>query len=718
MYNNNNNNNNKNSAAPSQLDFLSPLTFIPKLGPKRVAALEAAGIKNVGDLLRYYPVKYIDRSKVIDIKDIVNNNDNIDIDSTDKDGKITVIGIVDTVRREFYGRPKFRVTLKGGCGGALDAFWYIRAMKIGVGERLMLTGRVTANKSGRPLMIHPVLEKLTDGVAHRPILAVYTIREPMRDAGVNQKLLRGSIEWALGQVGSYPQLLPEVIEKGKGFPPLRDCLRQVHLPDDLAGLDAYRARLKYEELYRIALDLRWVRKKFALPGYAMSPGDLADRLRAALPFKLTESQEAAVRVLHGDSARPARMHRLLQGDVGSGKTVTALFAALPALNSGRQVAWMAPTDVLAKQTKAAVEKYLDLLGIRVGYVGAGDAPEKRRTLGELASGALRFVVGTHALFMPSVRFCNLGMVIIDEQHKFGAEQRLKLQEKGPASDFLLMSATPIPQTLAKTLYGDLDAVEIGSRPNRAPVSTRIVPEGRRAGMEGFILERIEAGGRAFYIVPRIDQQPADDTPDDEDGASKGGRAAGASAPLGDCGGDGPVKTVDSVAEALGRGPLSSAPIHKLHGRMSPDERDAAIRAFRDGPPGVLVSTTIVEVGVDVADAAVAVIENPELFGLAQLHQLRGRVGRGEADSYCFLLPGADACRDERVMKRLKFLCGCSDGFKIAEWDLRNRGPGDAAGYRQSGWDDLLAADILEDAGMFIGILAEMDILFAKSENGA
>jgi len=697
---------NKNRIAASQLDFLSPLSFIPKLGPKRVAALGEVGIKNVGDLLRYYPVKYIDRSNVVDIKDIgtVNNNNNNGINNvhdvnTKQNDIITVIGTVTAARHDFYGkRPKFRVTLQGDGGGTLDAFWYIRWMKIKVGERLMLTGKAEVNKGGRAVMIHPILEKLTDDADIKPILAVYTIREPMREAGVKQTILRYSIEWALDKVSGYPLVLPDVIEKRKGFPPLGDCLRQVHLPDDLNGLDVYKARLKYEELYLLALNLRWNRKKFALPGFAMPPGDLADRLRAALPFTLTESQEAAIRVLYDDAARPTRMHRLLQGDVGSGKTVTALFAALPALNTGRQVAWMAPTDVLARQTVSAVEKYLGGLGIRVGYVGAGDGPEKRRALVDLASGALRFAVGTHALFMPSVKFRNLGMVIIDEQHKFGAAQRLKLQEKGPSSDFLLMSATPIPQTLAKTLYGDLDVVSIGSRPSRAPLSTRVVPEGRRADMEGFILERIKSGSRAFYVVPRIDQQPNDD--DDESGD-----------------GDHPqktlLKTVDGVAEALKKGPLSSVPIHTLHGRMSSEERDAAVSAFKDGPPGVLVSTTIVEVGIDVTDAAVMVIENPEFFGLAQLHQIRGRVGRGSADSYCFLMPGADAYQNERTMERLKFLCGCSDGFEIAEWDLRNRGPGDAAGYKQSGWDGLSAADILEDAGTFMEILSEMDILFAK-----
>jgi ATP-dependent DNA helicase RecG len=687
---------------PPQLDFLSPISNIPRLGPKRVAALESVGIKRVGDLLNYYPVRYIDRSKTVEIEDMCNADKRVAGQARDDAGvaadnaPVTVTGVVSAARTEYFGRPKFRVTLKGGGGAELDALWYIRGMKIAAGERLMLTGPVLAGR-GRPLMIHPVIEKLSGDDAPRPILAVYALRGALREAGVNQKLLRRCVEWALGKIesGNYPRLLPESIEKRKNFPPLRDCLLRIHLPDDLSSLDMYRARLKYEELYRLALDLRWNRRKFALPGYAMLPGGLVARLRGELPFALTESQEAAVAALHADAARPARMHRLLQGDVGSGKTVTALFAALPALNSGRQVAWMAPTEVLARQTESVIRKYLCGLGIRVEYLGAGNTPDKRRTLSELASGELRFVVGTHALFMPSVNFSNLGMVIIDEQHKFGAAQRLRLHDKGPASDVLLMSATPIPQTLAKTLYGDLDAVEIASRPGLPPVSTRIVPEGKRAGMEGFILERVKAGERAFCVVPRIEEQQ-DDGDDEEEGAP-------------------PLKTVESVAERLKSGPLSAVPIRTLHGRMPPDERDAAISAFKDGPPGVLVSTAIVEVGVDVPDATVMVVENPELFGLAQLHQIRGRVGRGAAPSYCFLLPGSTACKDERTMARLKFICGCSDGFKIAEHDLRARGPGDAAGYRQSGWDGLLAADIMEDSEMFREILTEIDELFQNSQ---
>jgi ATP-dependent DNA helicase RecG len=662
--------------------------------------LDASGIKTIGDLFYYFPAKYIDRSTRVNIADAGNFGD----------AAVTVLGKVEKARAEYFGRARYRITLRDESGGEIDAVWYIRSMKIEAGETLLLTGKVF-NSNKKLSMYHPALEKIpqnTEDMSIAPILAVYSIREPMREVGITQNLLRKAVEWAFKNVEQYPEVLPAAIEKNHDFPPFEKCLRAIHLPDDLSTLDRYRERLKYEELYKLALNLRWNRKKFALPGHVMTTGELDAKLRALLPFTLTESQERAVKILHGDAAKPERMHRLLQGDVGSGKTVTALMAALPALNRGRQVVWMAPTEALAKQTMSVVEKYMDGLGFKTGYVGAGDSPEKRETLRGLATGELRFVVGTHALFMPSVKFGNLGMVIIDEQHKFGAAQRLKLQEKGPSSDFLLMSATPIPQTLAKTLYGDLDIVEIASRPGRAPVSTHIVPDGKRAGMENFILEQIESGNRIFYVAPRIERQEEDEPEDNEGACHKSSRG----------GGNPPIKTVDYVAEKLRQGPLSSVPIHKLHGQMSHNEREETVNVFRNGLPGVLVATTIIEVGIDVPDATVMVIENPEFFGLAQLHQIRGRVGRGEAPSYCFLLPGTDiagsdtgAPQNESALERLKFLCSCHDGFKIAEWDLRNRGPGDTAGFRQSGWDDLALADILEDAEMFRGILEETERLF-------
>jgi len=679
--------------APSQLDFITPLRAIPKLGPKRQSAMDAAGIKNIGDLFHYYPSKYIDRSVRTAIKNARNFGESA----------VTVRGTVKKVYVDYWRKARYRVLVSDEIG-ELEALWYYRSMKVAVGDILVLTGKVSESH-GKSMMFHPVFERVTPKTETRPILSMYSIKEPMREAGISQKMLRGWVEWAIQNVGNYPQVLPSAIENRHNFPPMKECLRQIHLPDDLAGLDKYKKRLKYEELYKLALNLRWNRRKFALPGRAMTAGKLDAKTRAILPFTLTDSQEQAIKILYDDASKPTRMHRLLQGDVGSGKTITAFMAALPALNSGRQVAWMAPTEILARQTKSVVEKYLDKLGFRVEYFGAGDMREKREIRNELASGELRFVVGTHALFMPSVEFLDLGMVIIDEQHKFGAAQRLKLQEKGPSSDFLLMSATPIPQTLAKTLYGDLDVVEIMSRPERVPVSTHIVPDSKRADMEKFILGQIRDGARVFYVVPRIDS--TDDTGGDDDEAEE--KPAGKSKGISHINTDSSIKTVDSAADMLMAGPLSAVPIHRLHGQMPHHERESAINAFRNGEPGILVATTIVEVGVDISDATVMFIENPEYFGLAQLHQIRGRVGRSDKQSYCFLLPGAE--QNDSTIERLKFLCGCADGFKIAEWDLRNRGPGESAGNRQSGWDDLKSADILEDADMFREIMRETENLF-------
>jgi len=664
------------TAEISRLDFLSGLRSVPGLGPKRLAALEDAGLKTIGDLLYYYPVKYIDRSKQIALKDVSKFGDDV----------VTVSGIVERARIEPGRKLRFRIMIRDDDGATLEAIWFAGALyqskSIKAGDCLVLTGKI--NHHVKEQMVHPLVEKVTENWSISPVLSVYSIKDVMREAGVNQKLLHKSIAWIFKNIHNFPQVLTAAIEQKHAFPALKDCLYNIHLPKDVSSLDKYWARLKYEELYKLALTLRWNKRKFALPGYSMSAGDLYDKMRACLPFTLTGSQEKAIAVLHGDAAKPARMHRLLQGDVGSGKTVTALLAALPALNSGYQVAWMAPTEVLAKQTYMVIEKYLHQLGISVGYIGAGSSPQKAQNLKMLASGELKFAIGTHALFMPSVRFDKLGMIVIDEQHKFGASQRLALQEKGPQSDFLLMSATPIPQTLAQTLYSDLDTVEIRTPSNRTPISTHIVPDGKRADMEIFLLEQIQNGSRVFYVVPRIEQD--DEAPDEST-----------------------LKTVDSVADKLKKGALSKVPVTRLHGQMSSDKRDEAVNTFKNGAPGIMVSTTIVEVGVDISDAAVMVIENPEIFGLAQLHQIRGRVGRGEKRSYCFLLPGSTL--NENSMKRLKFLKECHDGFELAEWDLRNRGPGDVCGSRQSGWDDLKCADILKDAKLFCEILREINTIF-------
>jgi ATP-dependent DNA helicase RecG len=671
------------SSSSQQIDFLSPLSIVEGFGPRRVTALRESGIETVGDLLYWFPRRYIDRSTVVPlarIGDYVNKT-------------CTVAGTVEKAHVERGRRGRLRALLTDGTG-SIELLWFagipIFRNILAPGTRVLVTGRVSAYT--RLQMVHPMVERLSESGEHaapRPFLPLYPVTEAMRDAGVNHRLLARAAAWVFRNVTRYPHVLPAPIEQKRRFPALEVCLREIHLPTDPAKIDEYKMRLRYEELFRLALTLRWSRRKFALPGRPMAAGDLPQRFRKQLPFSLTEEQEKAIRVLYDDAASERRMHRLLQGDVGSGKTVAAFFACFPALASGLQAAWLAPTEVLAVQTHRLVESWLAPLGFSAELLMSGiPAPDKRRICAGLDKGTVRFVVGTHALLQPSVRFKKLGMIVIDEQHKFGAAQRLALQEKDVASDFLLMSATPIPQTLAKTLYGDLDVVTILKSPQgRQPVATHCVAESKRVDMERFVLGEIrERGGAAYWVVPRIEQ--------DEDA--------------------GTVADAETTLAELEKKTFAGVPCGCLHGRMTSAEKERVMRSFAAGDIKLLVSTTVVEVGVDVAHATIMVIENAERFGMAQLHQLRGRVGRGSEKSYCFLLTPANA--DDDTLRRLNFFCGHHDGFKIAEADLELRGPGEVAGFRQTGWEDLKLADIVRDAELFREIQEEIEAAQAKQES--
>ncbi|MBN2188804.1 MAG: ATP-dependent DNA helicase RecG [Chitinispirillaceae bacterium] len=656
-----------------QVDFLSPLSMVGGLGPKRVAALRESGLATAGDLLYHFPRRYLDRSLIVPLKDIGGH-----INQT-----CTVSGTVEKARIERGRRPRLRALLSDGTG-SLELLWFagipVYRNMLTPGTEILVTGKVSAYRHIQ--MVHPMIERKTGGGV-RPYLPLYSISDPMREAGISHRLLSKAVQSLLGSMARFPQAVPEAIEKKRGFPPLEQCLREIHLPSDLSKLDGFLYRMRYEELFRLALTLRWSRRKFALPGRAMLPGELDGRFRRGLPFVLTEEQEKAVRTLYADAASGRRMHRLLQGDVGSGKTLVAFFAAFPALACGRQVAWLAPTEVLAMQTFGLVSSWLSKLGFRAELLKGGIAAgERRRVLDGLASGEARFVVGTHALLEPQVKFRQLGMIVIDEQHKFGAAQRLAMQEKDTASDFLLMSATPIPQTLAKTLYGDLDIVTIlKPPPGRHPVETFCVPESKRGDMERFVLKEIrERGAAVYYVVPRIEHDESLET----------------------------MRDAETAYAELSKGAFAGIPCGCIHGRMSGDEKERVMKSFTDGGIKLLVSTTVVEVGVDVPHATVMVIENAERFGMAQLHQLRGRVGRGSEKSYCFLLTPSGS--DSATAERLSFFSRNHDGFRISEMDLTLRGPGEVAGFRQTGWEDLRLADIVRDAGLFRQIQEEIDAL--------
>jgi ATP-dependent DNA helicase RecG len=670
----------------TRLDFLSPVSAIAGLGEKRVAALAEADILTVGDLLHRFPRRYIDRSKVTPVAECKNL----------VGASVNIIATITAARVERGRRPRLRIRLTDD-SGSMEALWFagvgfLRKTLVS-GQRVLCTG-VPSIHTGLQ-MIHPAVERIGEGAAAPAILylPVYPLTLAMQEAGIHQKLMQKIVLWALDNIRHYPQVLPRSVESKRAFPPLEKCYREMHVPSDPSGLETFRARLVYEELYRLAITLRWSKRKFALPGRSIKPGALYAKAAAALPFTLTPDQEKAVAALHADAAATTRMHRLLQGDVGSGKTVVAFLACLPALGEGLQAAWLAPTEILARQAHATLSRWLTGLGIVPEILLGQSGPEDRRRIRTgLASGGTRFVVGTHALLSPEVKFSKLGMIVIDEQHKFGARQRLTLAEKDPAADLLVMSATPIPQTLAKTLYGDLDIVSIQSAPaGRLPVSTHLVPESKRGDMERFILKEIrEKNGQVLYIAPRIDG-------DDEPGGEE-------------------IKDVRSVFEALKTGPLSSVEMGLVHGAMDPADRERSMRRFSSGQVKILVSTTIVEVGIDVPDATVLVVENAERFGLSQLHQLRGRVGRSSKKSYCFLLANAEDGSPAHA--RLAYLCTHHNGFEIAEQDLLMRGPGEVSGFRQSGWEDLVLADMLRDAGLFREIQNDLDTLFAGSARKA
>lgn len=664
-------------SASALLDFLSPVSDIPGLGPKRVEALYESGIQRIGDLLYFFPKNYIDRSIITPISSIGKHCEKT----------CTICATIKRVRFEPGRHSRFRALVEDG-SGQLELLWFqggnLYRKSLQVGSKFLITGKVSLYNHYQ--MAHPNLEAIKDGseTVNIKFLPQYPLTLSMREVGIQQRLISKMIKWVLDNLKHYPCVLPQSIEKKKGFPSLNLCLKEIHFPSSLDNLEQYKTRIKYEELYKTAVVLKFSRKKFTLPGRSMEPGNLPGQFTGELPFELTCDQKQAIDILYSDARSPRRMHRLLQGDVGSGKTLVAFYSCFPALNNQFQIAWLAPTEVLARQTWNLLSVWLEKLGFKAALlIGAMKLSEKQEILKNIVSGSILFVIGTHALLQSSVKFKSLGMVVIDEQHKFGVQQRLSLLEKDPSCDYLLMSATPIPQSLAMTLYGDLEIVTIEKGPSgRFPVSTHIVPETKRGDMELFIAEQLKNSSvRAYYVVPRIENDDSDE-------------------PM--------LKDVMSIFSQLTGNCFADIPSGFIHGRMHCEEKQCIMNDFSNGKIKLLVSTSVIEVGIDVSEATIIVIENAERFGLAQLHQLRGRVGRGCNKSYCFLLVSNNA--DDIARKRLSLFCKNHDGFKIAEQDLQYRGPGEFSGFRQSGWGDLRMADIISDIDLFKEIQSELELI--------
>lgn len=635
----------------------TPVTYLKGVGPSRAVALRRLGIVTAGDLLYHIPHRYEDATTIASIASLETGMQGTVV------GRVVSKGVIPTRK----GLRIFQAVLADGTG-MIEVSWPGQPFldrTIRKGDTLLVTGSVRFFH-GRQLQPREFINlgDEENETAQGRVLSVYPATEGMSFKSI-RSIVDAHIDELLPLVSEY---LPSALLARAGVPSIGEALRMVHRPATLAEATAGRARLAFEELLfvhvlqqRAKALARETRRGITF----VNRRDLTTRAKAALPYELTGAQIRALREIVADMTSGHRMHRLLQGDVGSGKTIVAVFAALLALENDYQAAIMVPTELLAEQHARTMQLLLAPVGVEPVLVTGGLPGKTRRAIAaRLAAGTPTLVIGTHALVQEATTFGRLGLVAIDEQHRFGVEQRKALGAKGDAPDVLLMTATPIPRSLALTVYGDLDLSVLDERPpGRLPVMTVIRAEAARDRVMAFIDGEIGKGRQGYIVYPVIDESEKTD-----------------------------LKAATTMFEALVAGSLRGRRVELLHGRIAPAERDAIMRRFRDGQVDVLVTTTVIEVGIDVPNATVMIVEHPERFGLSQLHQLRGRVGRGADASYCILLGdvGPDAAG------RLHIFAGTEDGFEIARADLELRGMGDLFGDRQSGVPMFRVADPIRD----------------------
>jgi ATP-dependent DNA helicase RecG len=625
--------------------------------------LAKKGLTTVEDALFFIPIRHEDRTRLTPFREL-------------RAGDVhTCSGvIVGTSPPPPRSRAPFTAMLRDASGFAVAAFFGPRAYLARAftrGRRLVLHGKVKPHRGQMTIQVQDweLVEPGDDERLHAGrLVPIYSTTEGLPQRAL-RTLMRALVDAHAGEVA---EVLPERLRARHGLPPLAEALRDAHFPDAESARARAHRRLAFDDFLFVQLGLAILRARTTRArGIAFSPaGKLAARLRASLPFALTAAQERVWDEIRLDMAAPFPMHRLLQGDVGSGKTVVAALAVLTAVEAGYQAAVMAPTEILAEQHFMTFQQLLAPLGVPVVLLTSSlRAREREARRAALASGDVACAVGTHALVQEGVAFRRLGLAVVDEQHRFGVAQRARLRDKGEHPDLLVMTATPIPRTLAMTLYGDLDVSVIDALPpGRRPVTTVARTEGKRRAIHEFLRAQVDEGRQIYVVCPLVAESEAVD-----------------------------LEAATDVARRLQEGAFADRVVGLLHGRLRFEEKEAIMRRFKAGEIHVLVSTTVIEVGIDVPNASAMLIEHADRFGLAQLHQLRGRVGRGPWKSYCILLTGARPGED--AQRRIDAMVATQDGFRIADADLELRGPGEFFGTRQSGLPEFRVADLLRDAAV-------------------
>ena len=628
------------------------IRYLKGVGEKRAALLNKKGINTVEDMLYFFPRSHEDRSKTKLISECVNGE------------TVCISGTVYASVTEYRARRNMSIysMIVTDDSGAITIVWYNNRFVKGafeVGDKYIFYGKI-AFKGTKIEMTSPVYEKEGQGRFTEKIVPIYPLT-----GGLTQKVVQSAMEEALKDAGRLDEFIPKKIRERYRIAEINYAIRNVHFPDDFESYNIARRRFVFEELMVLQLALLDRKEIFCKRDGIIMDGSYVNEFVKTLPFPLTGAQSRTIKEIIKDCASGKQMNRLVQGDVGSGKTAVAAAAIYSAVKNGHQAAMMAPTEILAAQHLETLQAFFDGMGITVVLLtGSLKAKEKRHVLEMIATGAADVIVGTHALIQESVDFYDLAFVVADEQHRFGVEQRAKLSAKGTNPHMLIMSATPIPRTLALILYGDLDISIIDELPpGRKPVKTYAVGENMRERITNFIHKSVKEGTQVYIVCPLIEETEKSD-----------------------------LKNAEELSQKLSES-FTDIRVDLLHGKMKPKIKDAVMTEFAEGKIDVLVSTTVIEVGVNVPNANVMIIENAERFGLSQLHQLRGRVGRGCEKAYCVLFAHGN---NEVTKKRMETMCISNDGFYISEQDLKLRGPGDFFGTRQHGLPEMRIANLFED----------------------